>query len=115
MALSNTGRPEAFAVLSDAAKGGRDYPIDRDTQLAAVRGLARLRTPESVAVLVDVMKTENGKDPAMTSRARESLVSLTGKDYANDATAWETAMQGPVTIVPEANGGIMQVGAWFGR
>lgn len=113
-ALANTGRAEALPILSVAAQGGGENPIDRDTQLAAVRGLARMRAPDSVRVLIDVMKSEKGKDPALTTRARESLVSLTGKDYPPDPQMWETALNaGTATIVPEPSGIIQQVGAWL--
>lgn len=114
-ALASSGRPEGLSVIRDAAKNKGTIPVDRDTQLAAVRGLAKMRSPESVVALVEVMKDESGKDPAMTARARESLVSLTGKDYAADPAAWETAMRsGTATIVPEPTG-IELVGAWFSR
>jgi hypothetical protein len=114
-ALAGTGRPEAMPVVALAAQGGGDQPIDRDTQLAALRGLAKMRTPESVSVLVTVMKAEKGKDPALTARAHESLKNLTGKDYPNDPQAWETAMKsGTATIVPEPTM-IQQVGLWISK
>jgi hypothetical protein len=113
-ALAGTGKPEAMAVLAQAAKGGESMPIDRDTQLAAVRGLAKMRTAESVPILVGVMKAEKGKDPALTARAHESLVSLTGKDYPAEPEKWEVALKsGTATIVPEPSSSILQVGAWL--
>ena len=112
-ALAGTGRPEAMPVLTLAAQGGGDQPIDRDTQLAALRGLAKMRSLDAIPVLVGVMKSEKGKDPALTARAHESLVNLTGKDYPADPQAWEVAMKsGTVAIVPEPTM-IQQVGAWF--
>ncbi len=114
-ALANTGSAAAMPVLIAAAQGGGDNPVDRDTQIAAVRGLAKMRSPEAVSVLVKVMKEEDGKDSAITGRARDSLASLTGKDYPANPVQWETAMKaGTATIVPEPSG-IVQVGAFFTR
>lgn len=112
-ALSATGSAEALAVVAAAARGEGD--VDHDTQLAALRGLASLRHADSVPVLVEVLKREKGRDPALTSRAHESLVLLTNRAYPADPEAWESALQSGTATVAAEQSFIQQVGAWFFR
>ncbi|CAN5249991.1 hypothetical protein BH11PLA2_BH11PLA2_37580 [soil metagenome] len=114
--LANTGKATALPVLAEAAQGGsKDLPVDRDTQLTALRGLQRIRTKESAGVLMAVLKEQKGKDPAMTDRAHDGLVALTGQKMPADASVWEAAMKsGEATVKPESSG-IVQVGAIFSK
>jgi HEAT repeat protein len=101
--LAQTGRAEAVPVLTRVATGqDEDGPDpDRDVRLAAVRGLAKLRVPESAVALARVLADEKGKDPALAGRAHEGLVSLTGQPHPADPEQWNAVVQAGVTIAPE--------------
>jgi HEAT repeats len=110
--LANTGRPEAVPVLTQVATAKDDEAeTDRDVKLAAVRGLARLRVPESATALAQVLTAEKGKDPALAGRAHEGLVSLTGQSYPADPKKWQAVVQAGVTIAPEPDA-IQRAAAW---
>lgn len=110
-ALANTGRAEAVPIMTRIAAGTDDSAADRDTRIVAVRGLTKLRVPESVAALAKVLAAEKGKDPALAGRAHESLVNLTGQSMPAEPEKWETLVRsGNVTIAPPPTG-IQQVGA----
>jgi hypothetical protein len=101
--LAMTGSSEAVPVLTRVATGqGEDGPDpDRDVRLAAVRGLAKLRVPESAVALAKVLADEKGKDPALAGRAHEGLVTLTGQSHPADPEQWNAVVQAGVTIAPE--------------
>lgn len=112
-ALANTGNAQAVGILTQVATGGeKTGGGDRDTRLAAVRGLKQLRTPESVAALTKVLAVEKTRDPALADRAHEGLVSLTGQSLPDDPQKWDALVrsgQAPVVAPPNV---IQQAGAW---
>ena len=55
------GRSDEPAIAKRRPPDGAE---DRDVRLAAVRGLAKCRQPESVVALTRVMQKEYGKDGA---------------------------------------------------
>ena len=110
--LALTNKPEAVPMLQRIATTD-DETADRDVRLAAVRGLAKVRHPDSAVALARVLAGEKGKDPALSGRAHEGLVSLTGMNLPADAQAWTAQVQqaGGVRIVPEP-GGVEQAIRW---
>jgi hypothetical protein len=113
-ALSSTGRPEAVPLLGQVAGGKSDEnqgEPDRDVRLAACRGLCHLRVPESAVALSQVLTAEKGKDPALSGRAYEGLVNLTGLQHPADPAQWAAAIQAGVTIAPEPNA-VQRAVAW---
>ncbi len=113
-ALAETGRPEAVPLLTRVAAGKADgdrAEADRDVRLAALRGLTRVRVPESAAALSEVLAAEKGKDTALAGRAYAGLVNLTGKDLPPDPPQWQAVVQAGVTIVPEPNA-VQRAIAW---
>lgn len=109
-ALADTGRPEAGQLLARVAVGTEEAN-DRDTRLAAVRGLTRVRTSESVTALAKVLATEKGKDPALAGRAHEGLRDLTGQAHTDDPATWAEVVQaGQFEVVPPANPVVQAVG-----
>ncbi|QEL18098.1 HEAT repeat domain-containing protein [Limnoglobus roseus] len=113
-ALANTGKPEAVGLLTQVAAGTeKTGGGDRDTRLAAVRGLKQLRTPESVAALSGVLTAEKTRDPALADRAHEGLVNLTGQSLPNDPQKWDAVVKsGQAAVVPAPNA-VQQAGAWI--
>jgi hypothetical protein len=111
--LAGTGRAEAVPVLTRVATGQDDEgpEPDRDVRLAAVRGLAKLRVPESAVALSRVLSAEKGKDPALAGRAHEGLVSLTGQSHPADPEQWQAVVQAGVVVVPEPDP-IQKAAAW---
>lgn len=107
--LGRTDRPEAvnfLAHIATAGNGGKppEGSEDRDVRLAAVRGLAKCRQPESVIALTQVMTRESGKDGALVGRSHDGLVKLTGKNLPPDPVKWNEVIQaGNVQVVPEPN------------
>ena len=104
--LAKAGTPEAVELLTRVAEGqpGSTEPVDRDTRLAAVRGLAKVRQPGSVVALQKVLASEAGKDTGLASRAHAGLVDLTGQELPPDPQKWGEVVQAGVTVAPERNG-----------
>lgn len=108
--LGRTNRPEAVNFLGYVATAGGNAPQppegaeDRDVRLAAVRGLAKCRQPESITALVQVMTKEDGKDGALVGRSHDGLVKLTGKKLPPDPKEWNQVIQaGDMKVLPEPN------------
>ena len=106
VALGRTNHPDAVPFLSAVAAGpgAANAPEgcdDREVRLAAVRGLSTCRHPESVAALSRVLASERGKDTALTGRAHDGLVTLTGKRLPADPQKWNDVVQAGATIAPE--------------
>lgn len=104
--LGNTSKPEAAQFLAAVAAGpsrqsAPEGSDDREVRLAAVRGLAKCRQPESVVALSQVLADEKGKDTAMVGRAHDGLVRLTGKRLPADPKQWNDVVQAGVAIAPE--------------
>ena len=104
--LGRTNRPEVVQFLGAVAAGlttqsAPEGSDDREVRLAAIRGLAKCRQPEAVAVLSRVLAAESGKDTAIVGRAHDGLVHLTGKRIPADPAKWNEVVQAGVTIAPE--------------
>jgi HEAT repeat protein len=104
--LGRGGRPESISFLASIAGSrtpgqGPEGSDDRDVRLAAVRGLSHCRHPDAVAALAQVMSAEHGKDTALTGRAHDGLVSLTGQRLPADPARWNQVVQAGVTVAPE--------------
>ena len=104
--LGRTNRPEVVQFLGAVAAGPTTQSApegseDREVRLAAIRGLAKCRQPEAVAVLSRVLAAESGKDTAIVGRAHDGLVHLTGKRIPADPAKWNEVVQAGVTIAPE--------------
>ena len=104
--LGRTNRPEVIQFLGAVAAGptvqsAPEGSEDREVRLAAVRGLAKCRQPEAVAMLSRVLAAESGKDTAIVGRAHDGLVNLTGKKLPADPAKWNQVVQAGVTIAPE--------------
>lgn len=104
--LGRSNRPEVVQFLGAVAAGPTSQSApegseDREVRLAAVRGLAKCRQPEAVAALSRVLAAESGKDTALTGRAHDGLVHLTGKRLPPDPNKWNEVVQAGVTIAPE--------------
>ncbi len=115
--LANSGSPEAVPVLAQVATGAeKTGGSDRDTRLAAVRGLKAMRSQDAVAALAKVLAMEKTRDPAMADRAHEGLVALTGKNLPDDPQQWDLAVRnGQAPVVAEPNF-VQQAAAWaFGN
>lgn len=110
--LAMTGRMEAVPLLAEVATTEDEELVDRDVRLAAVRGLAQLRAPESATALAKVLADQKGKDPALSGRAHEGLVTLTGLRYPADPEAWQQVIQAGTPIAPEPNA-IERAIAWI--
>ena len=111
--LAKTNSPEAVTVLAQVATGAeKSGGADRDTRLAAVRGLKAVRSPESVAALTKVLAMEKTRDPAMADRAHEGLVALTGQNIPDDPQAWDLAVRNGQAPVAPAPNFIEQAAAW---
>lgn len=107
-ALANTRQPEAVTFLASVAAGsGVDEngqpTTDRDVRSAAVRGLGRVRSKESVAALSRILKDESGRDVVLAHNAHAGLKDLTGKDIPADPAQWEKVVQAGVEVQPEPN------------
>lgn len=111
--LANSGSAEAVPVLAQVAVGAeKSGGADRDTRLAAVRGLRKVRSPEAVTALNKVLAMEKTRDPALADRAHEGLVSLTGKNLPNDPQEWDLLVRnGQAAVAPEPNM-VQQAAAW---
>ncbi|HEX4611946.1 MAG TPA: HEAT repeat domain-containing protein [Urbifossiella sp.] len=106
--LGRSGRPEIIPFLASVAAGstpgnGPEGSDDREIRLAAIRGLGVCRHPDAVVALSQVMSADAGKDPAVTGRAHDGLVSLTGQRIPADPARWNQVVQAGVTIAPEPN------------
>lgn len=115
--LAKSNNPEAVPVLVQIATGvEKTGGSDRDTRLAAVRGLKSMRSQDSVAALAKVLAMEKTRDPAMADRAHEGLVALTGQNLPDDPQQWDLAVrngQAPVVAEPKV---IQQAALWaFGN
>ena len=104
--LGRTNRPEVVQFLGAVAAGPTTQSApegsdDREVRLAAIRGLAKCRQPEAVAVLSRVLAAESGKDTAIAGRAHDGLVHLTGKRIPADPAKWNEVVQAGATIAPE--------------
>lgn len=103
--LGKTGRPETIPFLASIAGGpGTDKPDgadDREVRLAAVRGLGQCRHPDAVVALAQVMTAEHGKDPAVTGRAHDGLIRLTGHRLPADPARWNEVVQAGPTVAAE--------------
>ena len=106
--LARTNTPEAVDLLVRVAEGqtvgGDDDGTDRDTRLAAVRGLAMMRQKESVVALQKVLAAESGKDTGLASRAHSGLMELTGRDLPADPQKWDEVVQAGAQVGPERSG-----------
>ena len=96
-AMGHSSKPEVAQFLGSVAASQED----REVRLAAVRGLAKCRQPESVVALSKVLSSERGKDTALAGRAHDGLVHLTGKRLPPDPQKWNEVVQAGVTIAPE--------------
>lgn len=115
--LAKSNNPEAVPVLVQIATGTeKTGGSDRDTRLAAVRGLKSLRSQDSVAALAKVLAMEKTRDPAMADRAHEGLVALTGHNLPDDPQQWDLAVRnGQAPVIAEPNV-IQQAALWaFGN
>jgi HEAT repeat protein len=115
--LAQSGSPEAVSVLAQVATGAeKSGGSDRDTRLAAVRGLKTMRSQDSVAALAKVLAMEKSRDPAMADRAHEGLVALTGRNLPDDPQQWDLAVRnGQAPVVAEPNF-VQQAAFWaFGN
>ncbi len=115
--LAKSNNPEAVPVLVQIATGvEKTGGSDRDTRLAAVRGLKSMRSQDSVAALAKVLAMEKTRDPAMADRAHEGLVALTGQNLPDDPQQWDLAVRnGQAPVVAEPNF-IQQAASWaFGN
>lgn len=87
-ALGKVGRPEDATVLAQVMS------LDQleDARIAAIEGLAHLKTsdPRIYLVLVDAMEHE---DPAIRLASLETLRKLTGKDHGTEAAAWRKELK----------------------
>lgn len=104
--LGRTSHPDAVPFLSAVAAGpvspqSPEGCEDREVRLAAVRGLTSCRHPESVVALTKVLSAERGKDSALTGRAHDGLINLTGKRLPADPKQWDEVVQAGATIAPE--------------
>jgi HEAT repeat protein len=106
-ALATTSHPEAVQFLAKVAQtrptGKNEDPSERDVRAAAVRSLGSIRTKESVAVLAEVLKTENGRDVVIAGHAVDGLKRLTGKNIAAEPEKWSAVVQAGVELAPEPN------------
>lgn len=105
-ALGRTGRPDVVPFLAAVAAGsdgkqGPEGADDRGVRLAAVRGLGQCRHPDAVTALAQVLSAEAGRDPAVTGRAHDGLVRLTGHRLPADPARWNEVVQAGVTVAPE--------------
>jgi len=104
--MGRTNHAEAVPFLSAVAAGpvspnSPEGCDDREVRLAAVRGLTACRQPESIAALSRVLAAERGKDTALTGRAHDGLVSLTGKRLPADPAKWSEVVQAGAVVAPE--------------
>jgi len=105
-ALAETKQPEAVNFLAEVATRKADTPVDdpnRDTRIAAIRGLTAMRQKGCVEALAQVLAAEKGKDVAVIGRAHSGLMELTGKELPPDPEQWTKVAQSGVEIVPEPN------------
>ncbi len=79
--------PDAAATLQEVIQSDSDI----DVQLAATKALGSFRGPEAMQALSIAL---DESDPALQSRAIESLREVTGRDYGNDVTAWRDFARG---------------------
>lgn len=116
--LGKTNKPDAARFLAAVATEpppAQESADDREVRLAAVRGLSKCRQPESVVALTHVLGKEVGKDAAITGRAHDGLVSLTGKKLPPDPQQWNQVVQAGVTIAPEpgwVDNAVRTAGGW---
>ncbi len=93
-ALGHQAGPDAVEPLSRALS----YETEIDVKLAAARALSRCRDPRAVGALGAALESS---DPALQYRAMQSLKTLTGEDFGNDASAWRQYVQtGPTLAQP---------------
>ncbi len=106
-ALANTSQPEAVQFLAKVAQTRPsttiEDPSERDVRAAAVRSLGSIRTKESVAVLAEVLKSENGRDVVIAGHAVDGLKRLTGKNFEADPEKWSAVVQAGADLSPEPN------------
>jgi len=95
-AFGRRGDADSFHLLSAALTSDKH----EDVRLAAARELGRLKDPQlkqaAVAPLAEALATN---DPALKNRLVQSLESVSGRRYGNDANAWRRFAQGEA--VPE--------------
>jgi HEAT repeat protein len=86
-AWAEQGGEESIRALSDLLANDRNV----DVRLAAARALGRLGDPAATTALAAAL--EEG-DPAMQYRCVQSLRSVSGRDFGNDANAWREFANG---------------------
>ena len=96
------GGEEAIRNLTELLNNDKNV----DVRLAAARGLGKLGDPAAATALATAL--EEG-DPAMQYRAVQSLKSVSGRDFGNDANAWREFANGGSPQPPPS--GLVQ--RWF--
>ncbi len=81
LGLATTFGPAAVQPLADRVRGDADDQV----RINAVRALARASTPTSIRVLIDALDDKNA---AVVYYARDSLMAITGQNFAFDGKAW---------------------------
>jgi HEAT repeat protein len=79
--LGTRGGPEAVQELVRVANSD----TDADVRIAAIRALGETRDSKAMPVLAEALADLN---PAVQHRARESLRSVSGRDYGENVEAW---------------------------
>jgi HEAT repeat protein len=99
-ALGRCGHPTAMdlltKVLSEPPEAGplSEQQAKLEERLAAARALGNFpKSARAGEALLEVLRKEN--DPGMRNHARESLVSITGRDFPADADVWERFLRDP--------------------
>lgn len=86
-AWGRRGGPDAAKVLGEVIRSEQDS----DVRLAALRALAQVKDPATVAAIAPALEDPS---PAMQWRAVRSLESVTGKSFGDDVNAWRSFVQG---------------------
>ncbi|MBI3465303.1 MAG: HEAT repeat domain-containing protein [Planctomycetes bacterium] len=86
-AWAEQGGEQATRALTDLLANDKNV----DVRLAAARALGRLGDPAATTALATAL--EDG-DPAMQYRAVQSLRTVSGRDFGNDANAWREFASG---------------------
>ncbi|MGL6097370.1 MAG: HEAT repeat domain-containing protein, partial [Fimbriiglobus sp.] len=102
--LAHSGQPEAVQFLSQIALSAGTSGADRDTRLAAVRGLAESKSPAAAPALAQVLSAEATNDVALAGRAHAGLVVITGRDLPADPEQWNAVVQAGGVAPPPPNG-----------
>lgn len=118
-ALARKSDPQAVAFLAKVATTVPDPeagagPADRDVRAAAVRGLGKMHSRESVVALNDVLRAEAGRDVVLTQNAHAGLKELTGQDLPADPEQWSKVIQAGGGAEPKPRTVIERMG-WSGK